>query len=102
MALFVDASAVVAMLTREPDARALTRIFAVPPICDFGPEWAFKPVTIDEREDDVAFEAFRVYGKGNGQPARLDMGDCFADARAETNEARLLNRGDDFARTYIA
>ena len=132
MSLFVDASAIVAMLAHEPEARelaraldnatellwspivrweaaaALMRIRSVAPwaaranILDFGREWAFTLVPIGEREDDIAFEAFRVYGKGSGHPARLNMGDCFAYACAKTNDARLLYKGDDFSATDLA
>ena len=57
---------------------------------------------IGERENDGAFEAFHRYGKRSGHPARLNLGDCFAYACAKANDARLLYKGDDFARTDLA
>lgn len=58
-------------------------------------------VTIGSREADAAFDAFLKYGKGR-HPAGLNMGDCFAYACARANRARLLYKGDDFARTDLA
>lgn len=57
---------------------------------------------IDQRVADLAIEAFGSFGKGTGHPARLNMGDCFAYACAKANNAQLLYKGDDFARTDIA
>ena len=132
MSLFVDASAVVAMLAHEPEARELTlrlddatellwspivrweamaalaRIRSVTPstarsyVLAFGHKCAFTLVPIGEREDTLAFEAFHVYGKGSGHPAQLNMGDCFAYACAKANYAQLLYKGNDFAATDLA
>lgn len=41
------------------------------------------------------------YGKGR-HPAALNMGDCFAYACAQAHRARLLYKGEDFARTDLA
>ena len=131
MSLFVDASAIVAMLAKEPDAleiadrldepgqllwspvvqwecvAALTRIRSYDPsdaradLYEFGREWDLKLVPISEWESDMAFEAFRLYGKGR-HPAKLNMGDCFAYACAKANQAALLYKGDDFSKTDMA
>lgn len=47
-----------------------------------------------------ALRAARLYGKGR-HPARLNFGDCFAYACAKVLDARLLCRGDDFPQTDI-
>lgn len=59
-------------------------------------------VNIGEREAQLAIEAASRYGRGSGHPAKLNMGDCFAYACAKANNARLLYKGDDFARTDLA
>lgn len=48
-----------------------------------------------------ALRAHERYGKGQ-HAAKLNMGDCFAYACARTNGARLVYKGDDFARTDLA
>ena len=57
-------------------------------------------VSIGEREFEVAADAYAQYGKGRHQAA-LNMGDCFAYACARTNQATLLYKGDDFGKTDI-
>lgn len=61
----------------------------------------FIVVPIGEAEYAVAAGAYARFGKGR-HPAALNMGDCFSYACARTNQARLLFKGDDFARTDIA
>jgi ribonuclease VapC len=127
--MFVDASAIVAILTSEPEAEALIDRL----------ERAIRPVTsaiaifeatsglcrrrhasVDEAEADVAefltqaritlvpiaeantaLQAFSRYGKGRGHPAQLNMGDCFAYAVAKNYRTSLLYKGDDFSKTDI-
>ena len=62
----------------------------------------FTMVTIGATEADAASNAMRRYGKGSGSAARLNMGDCFAYACAQTNDARLLYKGSDFDHTDLA
>ena len=129
--MFVDASAIVAILTREPEAAALAdalegaqtpitspvAIFeAVLGICrkrhtsveegrqdvrEFLAPAEIRTVPITEPEAEAALAAFAQYGKGRGHPAQLNLGDCFAYAAARTHETSLLFKGDDFARTDI-
>jgi ribonuclease VapC len=127
--MFVDASAIVAILTAEPEAEALIDRL----------ERAIRPITsaiaifeatlglcrkrhasVDEAEADVtefltkarittvpitdastALQAFSRYGKGRGHPAQLNMGDCFAYAVAKSHRTSLLYKGDDFSKTDI-
>jgi len=49
-----------------------------------------------------AIEASMRYGKAVGHPANLNFGDCFAYACAKALDARLLYKGNDFARTDLA
>ena len=51
---------------------------------------------------EIAFDAFRRFGKGSGSGASLNCGDCFAYALARYLDAPLLYKGNDFSRTDIA
>ena len=131
MTILVDASALVAMATREPDARELGRVLqahAERLYCAVGLWEAaiaiarkrtvtvdeargeltvlmdrldIRPVGIGEEEARAALAAHTRYGRGN-HPAKLNMGDCFAYACARTNNARLLYKGNDFSHTDVA
>ena len=59
-------------------------------------------VPIGEAERATALDAYERFGKGTGHRARLNMGDCFAYACAKTNGAHLLYKGDDFIHTDLA
>ncbi|MFM8608116.1 MAG: type II toxin-antitoxin system VapC family toxin [Hyphomicrobiales bacterium] len=58
------------------------------------------PVT--EHTADHAIDAFARYGKGQGHPAQLNLGDCFSYAAAKESGVALLYKGDDFLRTDLA
>ena len=51
---------------------------------------------------DAAQDAFERYGKGQGQPAQLNMGDCFASACARHWGGPLLYEEDDCAHSDMA
>ena len=55
-------------------------------------------VTVEQAQ--AARTAWRRFGKGN-HPARLNFGDCFAYALAESMGEPLLYKGGDFALTDI-
>ena len=57
-------------------------------------------VTVTPAQAQIAREAYKRYGKGNHQ-ARLNLGDCFAYARAKARNEPLLFKGDDFRQTDI-
>jgi len=57
-------------------------------------------IPIAERELGIALDAYTHFGKGR-HPARLNMGDCFAYAAARTHDAALLFTGNDFRKTDI-
>ena len=131
MSLFLDASALVAMLAFEPGfealvlradqdgnlltsaiarweaSRALARLWnddagrAEKELGDYLATYGVATVPIGEAEVSLALEAHRKYGKGN-HDARLNMGDCFAYACAKAHGAKLLYKGNDFALTDLA
>lgn len=128
--IFVDASALISMMTGEDDADALADRLETDPLrlCSTISTWEtvaglyhaytlsvsaaraevksfitlneFKFVSIGEREFDLATEAYAKFGKRK-HPAGLNLGDCFAYACAKANDAALLFKGDDFSKTDI-
>lgn len=58
-----------------------------------------EPVT--EAQVRIARDAYRDFGRGSGNPARLNFGDCFAYALAKVTGEPLLYKGDDFPHTDI-
>jgi ribonuclease VapC len=129
--IFVDASALVAVSIREPEAGLFADILArevevlTSPLAIFEAALAIRREwnsTVEEAHKDVedivhvarisivpitdadaaaALAAFAQYGKGRGHPAQLNMGDCFAYGMAKSRGAALLYKGNDFARTDI-
>lgn len=129
--MFVDASAIVAILTREPEADALadaletarapiTSAVAVfeaalgvrrkrhasvaeaqADVTEFLTTAGVRTVSVAGKEAEAALEAFARYGKGGGHPAQLNLGDCFAYAVARTYRTPLLFKGEDFDKTDI-
>ncbi len=57
-------------------------------------------IEIGLQQATMALNAFSRFGKGR-HPAKLNMGDCFAYACARTQNVPLLFKGDDFALTDI-
>ena len=128
--VFVDASALIAIMTGEPDAADLTDLLEAERLrlCSAVSIWEtiaglcrsytysvptarthvrrfleagnIQFVSIGEREFEIAAEAYAQYGRGR-HPAALNMGDCFAYACARANRARLLFKGEDFTKTDI-
>jgi ribonuclease VapC len=129
--MFVDASAIVAILTREPEADVLAdalerarspitspiAIFeatlgirrkrhasveeAEEDVGEFLETAAVRTIPITERETETALSAFARFGKGRGHPAQLNLGDCFAYAVARNHRTTLLFKGEDFTKTDI-
>ena len=56
---------------------------------------------VSARQVELALDAFAKYGKGMGNRAGLNFGDCFSYALAKSLNAPLLFKGDDFARTDL-
>ena len=129
--VFIDASALIAVIAGEADAAELADLLEADPVrlCSAVSVWEtvaglcrsytfsvpaarthvrrfleagkVRFVGIGEREFDGAAEAYAQYGKGR-YPAGLNMGDCFAYACARVNGAKLLFTGEDFAKTDVA
>lgn len=131
MTLFVDASALIALIAGEPEKEALAAAL----YAEHDALWsamscweavrglhnakritfeqarevveataallALRLVEIGQSERRLALDAYETYGKGR-HPARLNMGDCFAYACAKTNGAKLLYKGADFIHTDLA
>jgi ribonuclease VapC len=58
-------------------------------------------IPIDAEHGAIARRAYRLYGKGSGHPAQLNLGDCFAYALATSTGEPLLFKGGDFAHTDV-
>ena len=59
-----------------------------------------EPVTAEQMR--VARKAWRRYGKGSGHAARLNFGDCFSYALAQSLGEDLLYKGAEFSHTDVA
>lgn len=126
--MIVDTSAVVAILRDEPDAERYIVALASDPTprmstATFVETAAVVDANADPvlsgRLDDLmavagielapltaahaalARQAYRLFGRGTGHPARLNLGDCFAYALARATGDALLFKGDDFSRTDV-
>ena len=129
--MFVDASAIVAILTSEVDADELANALDAAPspitspvavseatlavcrkrhssvaeahgdVIEFLVTAGIEIVPITGKEAHAALDAFSRYGKGRGHPAKLNIGDCFAYAVAKTCRTTILFEGDDFNKTDI-
>lgn len=130
--MFVDASAIVAIVSLEPEyARladrldqadspitsglamfeAVTAIMrkkgldvpdALAVVQDFLVRAEVDVVDLSAETASSALDAFAQYGKGRGHPAQLNLCDCFAYAMAKQHGVPLLYKGDDFSRTDLA
>ena len=60
-----------------------------------------RAIPFDEDQARAASEAYNIFGKGSGHPAKLNLGDCFSYALAACLSEPLLFVGDDFSRTDI-
>lgn len=130
MTLFVDASAIVAMIAKEPEAttfaarvdwepdsftsvvavwesvRAVARVRSLDTneartlVMDFLHDASIRLVAIEISEGELAIEAHRRYGKGEHE-ASLNMGDCFAYASTSSRSAEILFKGNDFIHTDL-
>jgi ribonuclease VapC len=128
--IYVDASAIVAMILGEPDAAdlasaldggdaaitsalavyeaslAIARVNAIPAALARDEihlslsRMSIAVTPIDENQGDIAVSAFDRFGKGR-HPAALNMGDCFAYACAAAHDARILFKGQDFSQTDL-
>ena len=127
--MIIDSSALIAILRDEPDAARYTQAIAAAAVRRLSAanffeaaivvdgsrdpiasrrlddlvrvaDIAIEPVT--EGQVRIAREAYRDFGKGNGHPAQLNFGDCFAYALAKVSGEALLYKGNDFSHTDVA
>ena len=125
--MVIDTSALVAMLTNEPEAERFetaveadhVRLMSTASYLEaaivietrFGEPggreldlWLHRAavdlVSVDSDQADAARVAYRTYGKGLHR-AGLNYGDCFSYALAKVSGHPLLFKGADFARTDI-
>lgn len=126
--MVIATSALVAMLTDEPDAELFEARVADDPVrtmstasyletaivieSRFGESggreldlWLHRAsvglVAVSADQAEVARAAYRQYGKGRHR-AGLNYGDCFSYALAKVSGQPLLFKGDDFGHTDIA
>jgi ribonuclease VapC len=129
--MFVDASAIVAMMTDERHAAelaarlgraatrltsavavfeataAVARVLALPvptageAVSEFLGLMAIEVVPLPAEIAPLAVDAFARFGKGQRHPAQLNMGDCVAYACARFYEQPLLFKGADFSQTDV-
>ncbi len=128
--MFVDASAIVAILNRESDALALAekleqatkaitspvafleaslavaRVRGIAPVeaaeavMELLRQFSVELTPLPAMAGQIAVEAYQTFGKGH-HPASLNLGDCLAYAAARVFNLPLLFKGDDFARTDV-
>lgn len=126
--MVIDTSALVAMLSDEPEAEQLEADVEADPIrlmssasyleaaivieSRFGESggreldlWLHRAavdlVAVDAAQADVARVAYRTYGRGRHRAA-LNYGDCFSYALAKVSGQPLLFKGDDFGYTDVS
>lgn len=126
--MILDSSAVIAILRDEPEARAFADAIEDAPIRRISAanfleaaaviDGSRNPV-LSRRFDDLlrdadvriepvtevqarlGREAYRDFGRGSGDQAKLNFGDCFAYALARDTGEQLLFKGSDFAHTDV-
>lgn len=128
--MFIDASAWVAIILREPEREQFRIALADADVVLTSPMAIWETVRAVTRENQdpvevvsarlmallasvgariveigvpegqLAVEAHARFGKGI-HPAKLNMGDCFAYACAKVHGVPLLYKGEDFAMTDI-
>jgi ribonuclease VapC len=125
--MVIETSALVSMLTDEPEAQRFEAAVAADPVRlmsaasyleaaivieqRFGEPggreldlWLHRAsvdlVGVDADQAEVARSAYRRFGKGR-DPAGLNYGDCFAYALAKVSGEPLLVKGGDFGHTDI-
>lgn len=126
--MIVDASAIVAILKREPEGTAFSALlekeedvkisaatyFEASIVVDGLKQPAISralddliersrieivPVTPEQAQ--IARQAYRDYGRGSGHRANLNFGDCFSYALARSKREPILFKGDDFVHTDL-
>ncbi|MBI1790599.1 MAG: type II toxin-antitoxin system VapC family toxin [Acidobacteria bacterium] len=127
--MILDASALIAVLRGERDARRYAEAIAGAVSCrmsaanyleaamvidgsrdpiasrrfdQFVARAGIRVEPVTREQADTARAAYRDFGKGSGHPAQLNFGDCFAYALAKVTAEPLLFKGKDFSETDIS
>lgn len=127
--MVINTSVVLAWLKQEPERERIVAALEAHPICrmsavslleahivvrarehptmlgklqHFLEEIGAVVMPFDERQARLADAAFQRYGKGQGHPAQLNLGDCAVYALAKAMGEPLLFVGNDFSQTDIA
>ncbi|MBX7434082.1 type II toxin-antitoxin system VapC family toxin [Mycobacterium sp. Y57] len=125
--MVIDTSALVAMLTGEPEAEQFEEAVVASPVrlmsaasyletaivveSRFGEPggreldlWLHRAavdlVAVDGNQADVARAAYRAFGRGRHR-AGLNYGDCFSYALAKVSGEPLLFKGEGFTQTDV-
>src|ERR1035437_361508 len=126
--MIVDTSALIAILTHEPDSLALALALDLPEDVRLSAaSYVETSIVLDKHRDPVlsgklddliedlkiviepvtaeqariARQAYRDYGEGSGHRAGLNFGDCLSYALAREKREPMLYKGDDFVHTDI-
>ncbi len=129
--MFVDSSALIAVLAGEADgarvskaleraggakalplvrletAMVMSTLLQIEPeeanaaISELFRESRVETVPLTDQIAHAAVRAFAKYGKGRSHPARLNFSDCMIYAAARSADAPLLFIGDDFTHTDL-
>lgn len=129
--MFVDSSALVAIIAKEPDYRDFIRTLGRTRKCTTSPlvvlettmrlstllqvepldvlaslyslldQFDVTIVAIEPADGEAAVRAFAAYGKGRGNKARLNLADCLTYACAKNRALSILYKGTDFAATDL-
>ncbi len=129
--IFIDTSAIVAVLLKEQEAASITEKIMVTKPCwtaphvrleacmvlssrlDISPADAEKGFNkflhqteimvfdITDHIAHLAVIAFAKYGKGCGHPAQLNLADCLSYACAKAHNVPILFKGRDFSHTDL-
>lgn len=126
--MIVDTSAIIAILTNEPERNDLIAKLAAADECrisagslvetaavlcrrgiatdaDLRALLASMNIIVEQMTVEQAwmgYEAYWSFGIGSRHAARLNFGDCFAYALAKATGEPLLFKGDDFGRTNVS
>lgn len=126
--MIVDTSAIIAILTGEPERDDFVRLIEAAPNVRMSAATYLETMIVADRARDpvvsrrvdglfetlsvdivdvtaeharIARNAYRDFGRGSGSPAHLNFGDCFAYALAQQTREPLLFKGDDFVHTDV-
>ncbi|KMO40356.1 twitching motility protein PilT [Methylobacterium variabile] len=129
--MFIDTSAIVAILADEPEAAAFLACIEAAQRRDTGPHVRLEatinlarilglPVAVAQEMYDtflaaagisvvsigdavarLAVDAFDTYGKGRGHPAQLNFADCLSYGCAAYHRVPILFKGRDFIHTDL-